>query len=92
MTLYSKPWYYTLFHMVMGFAAVWYPFLAVCMFLWQFGQYVFNVRVFAMEQTIRPGNSLEYTLLKLAEIGVGYIAGLLVLNICKNGGCSVNIE
>ena len=73
MELYEKPWYYTAFHIVLGYFAVDYQFLLWGMILYQFGQLFFNVRVFAVEGVIRQGNSLLHTLLKLSEFGLGYL-------------------
>jgi hypothetical protein len=78
MKIYTKPWYYTAAHIGLGILSVWYPFLGILAIAYQLGQLLFNVRVFPLEWTIRPGNSVEYTALKLLEIGAGYLLGWCV--------------
>jgi hypothetical protein len=77
MTLYTKPWYYTATHILLGYIAVWYPILIIVVLLYQFAQYGLDVRVFPLEGVIRKGNSLEYTLFKVAEYCLGYGIGYL---------------
>ena len=46
--------------------------------LYQVIQLLLNVRFFPAEWEIKQGNSVEHTLIKLSEIGVGYVVGLLL--------------
>lgn len=78
MTLYYKPWYYGLSHVISGFIAVWYPLIGVLAVLYQLGQLVFNIRIFVVEMDIKKGNSIEHTFLKISEIALGYIIGYFV--------------
>ncbi len=78
MKIYSKPWYYTASHIAIGFFAAWIPLVGVLALVYQLGQLAFNVRVFPVEWALRPGNSVEHTALKLAEVGVGYLLGQAV--------------
>lgn len=77
MMLYFKPWYYTLSHLIIGFAAGWYPIIGILALVYQLGQLVLNIRLFPIEGIIKQGNSIEHTLMKLTEIGVGYVIGYL---------------
>ena len=54
------------------------PPFGVAALTYQVGQYAFNVRVFPVEGTIRPGNTFQHTAKKIAEMGIGYSIGLLV--------------
>jgi len=78
MILYKKPWYYVLFHMLFGFSAVWFPTIGILALLWQLGQYITKVRIFAVEMKIEKGNSVEHTLIKLSEIIAGYVVGYCI--------------
>jgi hypothetical protein len=76
--LYERPRYYAMSHLLFGFLAVWFPLVGILAVLYQIGQYMFDVRVFPVERRIEPGNSLQHTGLKLFEMAVGYLAGVLV--------------
>jgi hypothetical protein len=78
MKLYDRPAFYFFAHLLMGFVAAWYPALGVLAIVYQVGQLVFNVRIFARELKILKGNSIAHTLVKLLEIGLGYLLGSLV--------------
>ena len=43
--------------------------------VYQLGQLLFNVRMFPVEGIIKHGNSVEHTVIKLSEIGFGYVIG-----------------
>lgn len=78
MQLFERPGYYAVSHVAFGFIGVWYPIVLALAILYQIVQYVFQVRVFPVEGTIRSGNSLAHTGLKLAEMAFGYILGRVV--------------
>jgi len=81
MELYAKPKIYILSHLIFGFAAIWYTWIGILALLWQLGQYIADVRIFAVEGKIEKGNSFEHTALKIAEIGLGASIGLLVFYV-----------
>jgi hypothetical protein len=64
-------------HVLTGFLAVWFPVLIPFALAYQLGQLMFDVRVFPVEMTIRPGNSVHHTLVKLSEMSIGYLIGSL---------------
>lgn len=76
--IYEKPAFYTLSHVAIGFAAVWFPVLGAIMIVYQLAQLILDVRFFALHLEIKKGNSWQHTLLKLSEMGVGYGLGLFV--------------
>jgi len=76
--IYPKPFHYTLSHVITGFLAAYYPWVGVLAILYQVIQLVLNVRFFPAEWEIKQGNSVEHTLMKLGELGVGYIIGVLL--------------
>lgn len=78
--LYERSHYYLLSHIIIGFVAAWYPTIGILGVLYQVLQYIFGIRFFILEMKIRNGNSLDHTILKLAEISLGYIFGRL----CKS--------
>lgn len=75
-------WYrhpvYAVAHVVLGFLSVWSPLLLVLVITYQIGQYLLDIRAFPLERRIEPGNSVEHTALKLAEVGFGYFLGLTI--------------
>ena len=66
------PVLYILIHVAIGFVAYYSTPVLVGFLAYQVLQYAFNVRVFALEGVIRPGNSLAHTLIKLGQTAVGY--------------------
>jgi hypothetical protein len=78
MKIYDRPAFYFFTHLLMGFAAAWYPIIGILAILYQLGQLAFNVRVFARELKILKGNSVAHTFVKLMEIGLGYLLGSVV--------------
>lgn len=75
---YYKPWYYGLSHVIIGGIAVWYPIIGILALTYQLGQLFFNVRVFPIERIIKHGNSVEHTLIKIAEMSLGYFIGYMI--------------
>jgi hypothetical protein len=71
--IWSIPLLYVVVHIAIGFAAYYSNPVLVVFLVYQVLQYAFNVRVFAFEGVIRPGNSLEHTLIKLGQTAVGYL-------------------
>jgi len=78
MLFYERAPYYMFIHFLFGFIAVWVPSIGVLAVLYQILQFIFNVRTFPLELTIKPGNNITHTGLKLVEMGIGYSVGLLV--------------
>lgn len=78
MGLYPRPHYYALSHIIFGFAAAWYPIVGILALAYQLGQLALNIRVFPVEGKVLEGNSIKHTALKIGEIGLGYLIGLLV--------------
>lgn len=75
MTIYYKPWYYIVSHIVIGFIGAWYHIIIILAVTYQLGQLIFNVRVFPLEGKILEGNSIYHTTKKLIEISIGYVIG-----------------
>lgn len=83
MALYERPRHYAISHIFFGFIAVLYPIIGILALVYQLGQLYFNVRVFPVEGRILPGNSVKHTGLKLFEMAIGYLIGILVFHpIC----------
>ena len=78
MTLYERPPYYAASHILFGLVAVWIPLIGILAVAYQLLQFIFNVRTFPVEGRIEKGNSIEHTSLKLVEMGIGYIIGILI--------------
>lgn len=79
MTVYDKPFIYTLSHVLTGTVAVFYPFVAVHFIVYQLLQLVLNVRFFGLSLTYEEGNHWRHTLAKFAEFLVGVLLGLIGL-------------
>lgn len=77
MTVYYKDPVYTASHIVFGFAAAYFPVLVLTWFIiWQLGQLLLNVRIFACTLTYKHGNSRAHTAKKFAEFMTGFAAGI----------------
>ena len=77
-TVYKKPFYYCLIHVVAGIIAFYYPIFGVVFLLYQLSQYFLNVRYFMFEWKIKDGNSLAHTSVKIGEFCVGLLIGYVV--------------
>ena len=78
MLFYERAPYYIFIHIFLGFIAVWVPSIGILAVLYQILQFIFNVRTFPLELTVKSGNNITHTGLKLVEMGIGYSVGLLV--------------
>jgi hypothetical protein len=83
MGLYERPHYYMLIHIVTGLLGAWYPIILIIGLMYQFIQYILNLRVFIFDWKVKEGNSLEHTGLKILEIMIGYVAGLIVFRTLR---------
>jgi hypothetical protein len=81
MALYERPRHYAMSHIFFGFIAVFYPIIGILALVYQLGQLYYNVRVFPVEGKILPGNSVKHTGLKLFEMAIGYLIGVLLIQI-----------
>ena len=68
----ETPPLYICIHVVSGAIAYIYPFLVALFIIYQLIQLVFNSRFFVFTMQIKPGNSILYTLYKIAQFFVGY--------------------
>lgn len=78
MNAYDKPLIYTLSHVLLGAAAVYYRPLLWLFLIYQVAQLILNVRVFGFHGEIRAGNNPVHTARKIAEFGLGYAAAYLI--------------
>jgi hypothetical protein len=83
MIVYERPRHYLIIHLFFGFISVFYPIIGILALVYQFGQLYYNVRVFPVEGKILPGNSIQHTGLKLFEMAIGYLFGILILYFKK---------
>ena len=67
----------------MGIVGAWYPIVLILAIVYQLLQYILDIRFFIFEITIRSGNSLIHTSMKLFEIFIGYILGYLLKKYVK---------
>jgi hypothetical protein len=75
--MYPRPPVYFLTHVILGFFGYFYPQILYATLGYQLLQYATNTRFFLFEMKFRPGNSLEHTAIKLAEVGIGYILAIV---------------
>jgi hypothetical protein len=67
----------------MGMVGAWYPIVLILAIIYQLLQYILDIRFFIFETTIRSGNSLIHTTVKLFEIFIGFLLGLLFKKYVK---------
>ena len=70
--MYQTPPLYMLTHVAGGALAYFYPILLILFLAYQLLQLSLNVRFFVFTMEIREGNSILYTLYKIAQFFVGY--------------------
>jgi len=83
MRVWPRPMIYLISHILLGFLSYFYPEVLYATIGYQLTQYIFDVRFFLFEGIFRQGNSLEHTIIKLSEVGIGYVLAMLskALNI-----------
>lgn len=74
-TVYKKPLIYTISHIGFGFLSAWYIWVLYPMIAYQFLQLILNKRFFLLQGTIKDGNSVMHTGVKLVEVFIGYAIG-----------------
>ena len=77
---------YILNHILIGFfvGITKYKYiLIISIIIYQFIQFIFNVRFFIYYLKIKKGNSLKHTLNKLLQYIIGFIIGLIVKKYSK---------
>ena len=68
---------YLITHIIFGFLGYFYHTVLYGTIGYQLLQYILNIRIFAFEMSIKSGNSIEHTAIKLSEIGIGYLLAKL---------------
>lgn len=72
MRIWPKDPLYVLIHVLSGVIVYFIPAIIIPILIYHGLQYFMNVRFFIFQGEIRPGNSLEHTLVKLLEVLAGY--------------------
>jgi hypothetical protein len=70
--MYQTPPLYMAIHIAGGVLAYFYPILLLLFVAYQMLQLSLNIRFFAFTMEIREGNSILYTLYKIAQFLLGY--------------------
>jgi len=70
---------YRITHIIFGFLGYFYPKVLYGTIGYQLLQYILNIRIFAFEMSIKSGNSIEHTAIKLIEVGIGYLLAKLYM-------------
>lgn len=78
MVQFERPPIYAISHFIFGLVGAFDTRVLILVLLYQIGQYGFNLRVFPLEGRIEKGNTWQHTVVKLYEILLGFIAGLLL--------------
>jgi hypothetical protein len=78
MVQFERPPIYAISHFTFGLLGAFQPILLALVLIYQISQYLFNVRVFPLERRIEKGNTWHHTVVKLYEILLGFIGGLLL--------------
>lgn len=70
--MYQTPPLYMAIHVAGGVVAYFYPILLILFLAYQLLQLSLNIRFFVFTMEIHEGNSILYTLYKIAQFLVGY--------------------
>lgn len=70
---YETPPLYMAAHVIGGFISYYYPVLIALFVAYQLLQLILGIRFFVFMMEIREGNSILYTLYKLAQFFAGYL-------------------
>ena len=68
---------YLFIHIALGVIGYYYPEVLYSAIGYQIAQYLFDVRFFLFEATILQGNSINHTIWKIGEIGLGYTLAMV---------------
>jgi len=71
--MYQTPPLYMAIHVIGGAIAYFYPILVALFIAYQLLQLLLGIRFFVFTMEIRQGNSILYTLYKLAQFFAGYL-------------------
>lgn len=82
-TGYETPWPYIIIHIAIGSLSYFYPILWIPILLYNFGQLALGGRFFFHRMRLEPGNTLAYTLYKLAQFGIGYAITAFFIRVTK---------
>jgi hypothetical protein len=82
--MYQTPPLYMAIHLAGGAVSYFYPLLIALFIAYQLLQLVLGIRFFVFTMEIRKGNSILYTLYKLAQFFVGYGVAAAVASFTKN--------
>ena len=75
--VYNIPILYSITHVLIGVITIWYPYIGIAFLLYQFIQYMLDVRVFIFSGEIKKGNNIYHTSYKLLEMCIGMIIGYI---------------
>ena len=76
--MYETPPLYMVIHVISGAIGYFFSPLVILFILYQLAQLAFNFRFFFFTMEIKSGNSILYTLYKLAQFFAGYAAAAAV--------------
>ena len=76
--MYQTPPLYIVSHVLLGIAAYFIPVLLPLFLVYQAGQWLLNIRFFVVTMEIKTGNSVLYTLYKIAQFLAGYVIACVV--------------
>ena len=80
LVIYEKSPIYLIIHVSLGVVSVFYTPVLWGFLLYQCLQLVLNIRFFLFELRIKKGNSIEHTVVKVAEFFIGFFIGKLLQN------------
>jgi hypothetical protein len=76
--LYDKPFYYVIIHIIIGIISYYNIYYGIVFIIYQLFQLYFQKRFFLFQWKVKEGNSIQHTLIKLGECGIGWIGAFLV--------------
>ncbi len=76
--MYQTPPLYMAIHVIGGAISYFYPILIALFVAYQLLQLILGIRFFVFTMEIREGNSILYTLYKLAQFFVGYASASFI--------------
>jgi hypothetical protein len=74
---------YLITHLILGFIGYFYPEVLYATIGYQFLQYALDIRFFLFEGVVKSGNTLNHTVIKLGEVGVGWLLAFLYVQLSK---------
>ena len=76
--LYDKPFYYVIIHIIIGIISYYNMYYGILFIVYQLFQLYLQKRFFLFQWTVKEGNSIQHTVIKIGECAIGWAGAFLL--------------